>query len=108
LYNYFLDNQSILSDTQKRDIQLAIWMWQDQISDDAGNSFFTDASTLVASNRTIMALNLWTADVSGPYYDNQTAFEAKAQTLLIATPEPMTLILFGLGLIGLAGLRRKE
>jgi hypothetical protein len=30
------------------------------------------------------------------------------QGLVARVPEPMTLILFGLGLIGLAGLRRKE
>jgi hypothetical protein len=109
LYNYFLDKQSTLTDAQKYDIQLAIWMWQDQMIDDLGNYYFTNASTLNASNRTIMALNLWNADVSGPYSNNQNAFDNKAQTLLIAvTPEPGTLLLIGLGLVGLAVLRRKE
>jgi hypothetical protein len=36
------------------------------------------------------------------YYGN------KDQDFIVRVTEPMTMILFGLGLIGLAGLRRKE
>jgi len=32
----------------------------------------------------------------------------QAQSILVLTPEPLTLLLMGLGLVGLAGLRRKE
>ena len=74
----------------------------------AANDYYLHPGLYVGANRTIMALNLWTANIGdGPYSGNTTACAAKAQTLLIATPEPGTLLLMGLGLIGLAGLRRK-
>ena len=108
LYNYFLDNSGLTAQ-EKRNIQLAIWMYQDQpgIVDDPTNFFFANASTLVASNRTIMALNLWDANVVFPY-DNECDYSHKVQSVLIATPEPGILLLLGIGLVGLAGLRRKE
>jgi len=114
LYNYFLDHQSTLSDGDKTLIQNAIWAYQGQLQygtpDVSNNSYYNDAKagTLQASNRTIMALNLWTVDVgNGPYAGNQGDYDARAQSMLIATPEPGILILLCLGLVGVAGIRRK-
>jgi|WetSurMetagenome_2_1015567.scaffolds.fasta_scaffold623626_2 hypothetical protein len=53
------------------------------------------------------------ADANGAYgiyalnlYNDDGSFAQ--DVLILQTPEPMTMILFGLGLIGLAGLRRKK
>jgi hypothetical protein len=110
VYNYFLDHQATLSDTDKRNIQLAIWMYQGQLTIDHSNFYVDkiDHGNLSASNRTIMALNLWDADVGNAPYNNESDYCHRKQSQLIATPEPGTLLLMGLGLIGLAGLRRKN
>jgi hypothetical protein len=112
LYNYFLDNQSTLSDANKALIQNAIWAYQGQGAYGSpsvtGNYYYEHVSDLTASHRTIMALNLWNTNVGdGPYSGNDTAFANRAQSMLIATPEPGILILLSLGLVGVAGIRRK-
>jgi hypothetical protein len=112
LYNYFLDNQSTLSNTAKYDIQIAIWKFQGQSLGEA-NWYYNHVGDLVASNRTVYALNLWNADVGGPTYNNPGDFAQRAQSMLYtpdggtSVPEPSVLILLGLGLIGVAGIRRK-
>jgi len=106
LYNYFLDKQTTLTLLEKDLIQQAIWMYQDQPdwSDDPNNWWYANASTLIATNRTIMALNLWTTDIGVPGPED---YDYKKQSLLIATPEPGILMLLGLGLAGILGIKRK-
>jgi len=111
LYNYFLDHPS-LSNNDKHLIQIAIWTYQNQpdyTSPPVGNDFYDDASTYPMT-RHIMALNLWTSDVGdGPYtnYLNSTDFGYRAQSQLIAVPEPGILILLGIGLSSVGLLARR-
>lgn len=114
LYSYFLDHPG-LSNDDKRNIQVAIWAYQSQPEgqpyypvgyDPTTNYYYNNASTFTLDHQ-IMVLNLWTADNVIPDKDNQFAYDHRAQSQLIATPEPGMLILLCLGLIGLAGIRRK-
>ena len=103
LYNYFLDNQG-LTNAQKWDIQKAIWTYQQQpdyLTPPAlGVNTFYDNALNYPMTRTIMVLNLWESDVSLlPYIiGNDDAYAAKAQSQLIAVPEPGILILLGIAM----------
>jgi len=102
LYSYFLDNLASLDNAERGLIQLAIWDYQDQVGYDGtqgANQFYIDAPGYEKTYN-VYALNLWSADLQ-----NQ---RTKKQSLLITmVPEPGMLLLLGLGLIGLAGLKRK-
>ena len=105
LYNYYLANEATLTDAQDGLIQMAIWDYQNQVGYDntqGANPFFINAPSY-ALTYDVKALNLWTADLQSD--------RTKAQSMLVVTgvhvPEPGMLILLGLGLMGVAGLRRK-
>ena len=106
LYSYFLDHYStpgFFSSTDLGNIQAAIWAYQNQpgVPSQAGNPYYVNASTYTLDH-TISVLNLWTAD-------NSTSFADRAQSQLIATtvPEPLTILLLGMSLVGLRLSSRK-
>ena len=81
-------------------LQAAIWYIEGEGG--SNNEFVTLAQNAISSGEwsglgNVRVLNLVNKDTG-----------ANQQSLLTLVPEPMTMILFGLGLIGLAALTRKE
>jgi hypothetical protein len=81
-------------------LQLAIWKLEDEYTGDLGAySYFYD----------LALANGWADnDLHGVAVINPIEGSTQKQSILVLTPEPLTLLLMGLGLVGLAGLRRKE
>jgi hypothetical protein len=103
LYSYFLDNPT-LSNTEA--LQIAIWSYQNQPgyqTPPTGNTYYNSAPGYTQT-RGVSVLNLW---------QNEDGTGAR-QSMLIEfgnppnnVPEPGILILLGLGLIGVVGIKRK-
>jgi hypothetical protein len=102
LYNYFLDKQGTLTNDQKTDIQIAIWAFQGEIGAPTNNAYYNNPGAYIGTDRTIMVLNLWTQD--------KQEFQYRAQSQLIAVPEPGVLLFLGAGFVaaGIMVFRRKK
>jgi hypothetical protein len=87
-------------------LQKAIWMLEGEL-DVSDNYFYTLAMTgLVAPNTYI---DVWSKDYIGPVrvLNLVDKYGTRAQDQMVVTPEPLSLLLLGLGLMGVAGVRRK-
>ena len=81
-------------------LQQAIWMLEGELDIDASNKFYALATT---------GVDVWGDGYIGPVrvLNLKTASGGPVQDQLVVTPEPISLLLLGLGLMGVAGVRRK-
>lgn len=95
--NFYYDNQ--LFPTQP-----------DLLIDYYGLLFTAATSPANVAGATVTEINIWgNGSASYTYYENYLTypFTENGTFTLAAVPEPMTMLLLGLGLAGLAGVRRK-
>lgn len=85
-------------------LQLAFWKLEGEYT-----GSLIDGSTDYSYFYNLALGNAWADnDLHGVAVVNPVDGSTDKQSFLILTPEPLTLLLLGLGLIGVAGLRRKE
>lgn len=107
-YNFWYGTLTGYTHNKQGDLQIAIWMLEGELFDGDGTGLWN-----VNNEYYKLALSSnWTGIgpvrvINPVIYGATGAIAEYKQSLLVVTPEPGTLLILGLGLMGVAAIRRK-
>lgn len=112
LYDQWVSGTIAKTDFNATALQIAIWYLEEEITSTTGFGIYTAAADTYINSAIATAQkgNYYGVQVMNiNAYDKDTkGYTTPAQSMLVSVPEPLTMFLLGLGLLGIGVVKRKK